>query len=106
MIGKSHYQIGRNLWRKRSFFEMKRSYQASLEAFRKSLYENPTTHFEKNHNVVGYYFMSKISRFMGQIGDAVTYVHRGLKLQPNNFRLLEFAEDLSELYKRRAQTSA
>ena len=106
MIGKSYYQIGRNLWRKRNFFEMKRSYQASLDAFRKSLYDNPSTHFEKNHNVVGYYFMSKISRFIGRIEDAVTYVHRGLKLQPQNFRLLEFAEYLSDLSKRRAQTSA
>ena len=74
---------------------MKKNYQFSLKAFNKSLYDNPNTHFEKNQNVVGYYFMAKISRFLGKTGDAVTYAHRGLKLQPKNYRLLEFVEDLT-----------
>ncbi len=102
MIGKSYYQIGINLWRKHNCFEMKKNYQSSLDAFKRSLYNSPNTHFEKNHNVVGYYFMAKISRFLGNINDAVTFAHNGLKLQPNNYRLLEFAEDLAYLSKRQA----
>lgn len=99
LLGKAYYQIGRNLFSKRNFVEMKRNYQLSLEAFKKSLNSNPTSHFEKNHNVVGYFFMAKLSRYLGNIGNATTYVHKGLELQPNNFRLLEFAEDLAELTK-------
>jgi len=57
--------------------------------------------FEKNHNTIGYYFMAKISRFIDKIGDAITYVNRGLELQPNNFRLIEFAEDLEKLCAKR-----
>lgn len=99
LLGKAYYQIGRNLFIKRNFVEMRRNYQLSLEAFKKSLHSNPNTHFEKNHNVVGYFFMAKTSRFLGNVGDATTYVYNGLKIQPNNYRLLEFAEDLTRLTK-------
>lgn len=105
LIGKSYYQISRNLWRKRYYLDMKKNYQRGLDAFKKSLYGNPNTHFERNHNVVGYYFMAKISRFLGDVGDAVTYADKGLQLQPNNYRLMELAEDLTELSKRSSSRS-
>ncbi len=96
-IGKSYYEIGRNLWKKQLFTEMKENYQKSLDAFKSSLYENPTTHFEKNHNVVGYYFIAKIYRVQKDLGNSILFVKKGLDLQPNNFRMIEFSDELAKM---------
>ncbi len=100
-IGKSYYEIGHNLWKKQLFTEMKDNYEKSLDAFKTSLHENPTTHFEKNHNVVGYYFIAKIYRFQKEIGNSIEYVKKGLDLQPHNFRLIEFSDELAKLTQER-----
>lgn len=94
ILGKAYYDIGRNLWKKREFQAMKKNYTNSTDAFLKSIYRNPESLFEKNSNTIAFYFLAKISRWKNETKRALEYVQRGLELQPSNFKLIDFKEDL------------
>ncbi len=94
LLGKAYYEIGRNLFKKNYFEEMKQNYSKSKDAFTKSLYPEPQTDFERNSNTVGYYFLAKISRYIKDLKGSLAYIKKGLELQPNNFKLLEFQEQI------------
>jgi tetratricopeptide (TPR) repeat protein len=93
-MGKSYYEIGHNLWQKGNRIEEKRYYKLAIDSFTQSLYDLPQNEFEKNHNTIGFYYLAKIYRFSGDIIKAKNYLESGLKLQPYNFRLQEFYDDI------------
>lgn len=92
LLGKSYYEIARNLYKKQAYEEMRSNYRLSKNAFESSLYGDPISAFEKNHNTVSFYFLAKISNFLKDKDSAKEFVRKGLLLQPNNYRLLDFME--------------
>ncbi len=104
LIGKTYYELGRNLYQKGIRHEMRDVYTKSKDAFEKCLYETPFSYFEMNHNAVSYYFLAKISRFLNKIDDSLKYIQQGLEIQPNNFRLQEFKDDLIKIKTERKQS--
>jgi tetratricopeptide (TPR) repeat protein len=94
-LGKAYYEIGHNLWQKGNRYEEKKYYKYSIESFMQSLYLSPQNEFEKNHNTIGYYYLAKINRFSGDLVEAKKYLDYGLSLQPYNYRLQEFFDDIN-----------
>jgi tetratricopeptide (TPR) repeat protein len=93
-LGKAYYEIGRNLWQKRNIIEEKKYYKLAIDSFSSSLYSSPQNDFEKNHNTIGYYYLAKIYRFLGEIVKAKNCLDKGLLLQPYNNRLQDFYDDI------------
>ncbi|MCB9341209.1 MAG: NB-ARC domain-containing protein [Gelidibacter sp.] len=96
VLGKSYYEIGKNLWKKNSYFEMKKNYHNSADAFVNSLYANPSSYFEENSNAVGYHYLAKIYIFIKDLTKAKEFIDKGLKLQPQNFRLRELMDEIND----------
>jgi tetratricopeptide (TPR) repeat protein len=94
--GKAYYEIGHNLWQKGNKIEERKNYKMAIDAFGLSIYERPQNEFEKNHNTIGYYFLAKIYRFSGDLGKAKENIKMGLSLQPYNYRLQEFLDEIEK----------
>lgn len=93
-MGKAYYEIGHNLWQKRNITEEKKYYKLAIDSFSSSLYFSPQNDFEKNHNTIGYYYLAKIYRFLGEIVKAKDCLDKGLLLQPYNSRLQDFYDNI------------
>jgi len=94
LIGKSHYQVARNLWKKGLKNEMRAEYIEAKNNFIKSLYEQPNSELEKNHNTVNYYFLGKICNFIYEYELSIKYLNLGLEIQPNNFKISELLDTI------------
>ena len=100
LIGKTYYEIGKHLYTKQHFFEMREQYKQAKDAFEKCIYINPQTEFEKNHNAVSYFFLARLSRYMNQIDQAIKYIKKGLEIQPSNYKLQDYYDNLLYLENR------
>jgi len=99
-LGKAHYQLGKMCFFDRYKSKMDEEYEKSMNAFTKSFFTNPLVQYEKNLNTIGYYFIAKISFYQNNFFDAIDYLRQGLELQPNNWKLLSFKEEIEAKMKR------